>query len=63
MITDLISLILAIIGETTHTFNAVGWIAVAAYLILTVVYGYYWLIQPREMTETQRMEQPSETMH
>jgi len=58
-IANLISLIISVIGVTTRTFDSIGWIAVAAYLILTAVYGAGWLSQPREMVQQQQTHQPS----
>jgi len=58
-IANLVSLVISVIGVLNHTFNSVGWVAVAAYAILFVVYGIYWLVQPREMRETQ----PAQQMH
>jgi len=62
-IANLISLILAVIAQVNHTFNTLGWIAVAAYAILTVVYGYYWFTIPSQVAEMRPMEQHSETPH
>ncbi len=54
-IANLISLIISVIGVATRTFDAVGWIAIAAYLALTVGYGIGWLGRPREVTQPQEM--------
>ncbi len=62
-IANLISLILVAIGEATRTFNAVGWVAIAAYLILTVVYAYYWYALRREAPEMRPAEQHTEALH
>ncbi len=62
-IANLISLILVVIGEVTRTFDAIGWFAIAAYLILTVVYGYYWYALGRQAPEMRPMEQHSEAIH
>jgi Ca2+/Na+ antiporter len=62
-IANLISLVLAVIAQVNHTFNTLGWIAIIAYLILTVVYGYYYFTLPAEAAETRRMEQHSEATH
>lgn len=63
VIANLVSLVISIIGVVNHTFSNVGWVAVAAYGILFVVYGIYWLAQPRQMakeaSQTQTMQQPS----
>ncbi len=57
VIANLISLVISVIGVVSRTFNTVGWIAVAAYAILFVVYGIYWLAQPREMAAPQQTPQ------
>lgn len=59
VIANFISLVLSVMGLVNHTFNTVGWVAVIAYAILFVVYGIYWLAQPREMREAQQVHQPS----
>lgn len=59
-IANLISLIISVIGVVTRTFDAVGWVAVVAYLILTAVYGGGYLSMPqREMAQQKQMNQPS----
>jgi Ca2+/Na+ antiporter len=61
-IANLISLVLSIIALVSHTFDAIGWIAVVAYAILFVVYGGYLVFQPREAPESQpsqQLQQPS----
>jgi Ca2+/Na+ antiporter len=61
-IANLISLVLSIIALVSHTFDAVGWIAVVAYAILTVVYGGYLLYElseRREVQAPQQLHQPS----
>jgi Ca2+/Na+ antiporter len=62
-IANLISLVLAIIAHASRTFNALGWIALIAYLVLTIVYGYYYFTLPTEAAEMRKMEQHSETAH
>ena len=59
-IANLISLIISIVGVATGNFDAIGWIAIAAYLILTVVYGLGWLSRPQEAAQPQQqMHMPS----
>lgn len=59
-IANLISLIISGVGVATRNFTSIGWIAVAAYLILTVVYGIGWLSRPRQAVQPQQqMNQPS----
>jgi hypothetical protein len=53
-IANLISLVISAVGVATRTFDAVGWIAIAAYLILTVGYGIGWLTRPQEVTQPQQ---------
>jgi hypothetical protein len=62
-IANLISLVLAVIAQVNHTFNALGWIAVIAYLILTLVYGYYYFTIPSQVSEMRPVEQHYETVH
>ena len=62
-IANLISLVLAIIAHASRTFNTLGWIAIIAYFVLTVVYGYYYFTLPTEAAEMRKMEQHSETAH
>lgn len=57
-IANLISLVISIVGVASRNFNAVGWIAILAYLCLTVGYGIGWLSQPRQVTPAQPADQP-----
>ena len=50
---NLISLIISVIGVATRTFDAIGWVAILAYLVLTVVYGAGWLTRPQEAALTE----------
>ncbi len=61
-IANLISLIISIVGVASRTFDAIGWIAIAAYLILTVGYGIGWLSRPRELAQPQQQEQANQPM-
>jgi hypothetical protein len=54
MIASLVSLIISAVGVATRTFDAIGWITIAAYLILTVGYGIGWLTRPREVAQPQQ---------
>jgi hypothetical protein len=57
-IANLVSLIISAVGVATHSFDAIGWIAIAAYLVLTVVYGIGWLSRPRAEVSQQHANQP-----
>jgi Ca2+/Na+ antiporter len=56
-VANLISLVLSILALVSHTFDAVGWIAIAAYAILTAVYGGYLLYELSERRESQPAQQ------
>jgi hypothetical protein len=60
-IANLVSLIITAMGIGTRSFSPVGWIAVAAYLILTVVYGAGWLPGATETPQQpqRQIDQPS----
>ncbi len=53
-IANLISLLISIVGVASRNFSSIGWIAIVAYLILTVVYGAGWLTRPRETVQPQQ---------
>jgi hypothetical protein len=60
-IANLVSLIIAAIGIGTRSFSPVGWLAVAAYLVLTVVYAAGWLPGSLETPQPpeRQIDQPS----
>jgi hypothetical protein len=63
-IANLVSLVLAIIDILNHTYNSIGWIAIAVYAILSVVYGTYWVTRPAELRDiqpTQQMQRQQQT--
>ncbi len=53
-IANLISLIISVVGVATRNFSSIGWIAIAAYLVLTVVYLIGWVARPREVMQPQQ---------
>lgn len=56
-VANLISLVISIVGVASHNFSSVGWIAILAYLILTVGYFVGWVSRPRPAVETQQRQQ------
>ncbi len=60
-IANLISLVISGVGLVTHNFTSIGWIAILAYLTLTVGYAIGWLSRPRQAVQPQQQEmhQPS----
>ena len=53
-ISNLISLIISVIGVATRNFSSIDWIPILAYLILTLVYGYGWFTRPQEAVRPQQ---------
>ncbi len=53
-IANLISLLISIVGVATRSFTSIGWVAIIAYLVLTVVYGAGWLVRPRQAAQPQQ---------
>ncbi len=56
-IANLISLIISVVGVATRNFTSIGWIAILAYLILTVVYFIGWVSRPRAVIQPQQQQQ------
>lgn len=46
LIADVIGLIVSIMGTLSGVFNAVGWSAVAIYLVLSLGYAYFQFMKP-----------------
>ncbi len=49
---DAIGLIVSLIGVLSGVFNALGWLIVLLYLVLTLGFGYFWLVRPVHRVQT-----------